>query len=215
MEPALGLRLRGLSVGYGARTVLHGIDWAIGRGECWLLNGTNGSGKTTLLRTLAGLQPALAGTMECGPSLRVAYVPAETAMSTTLPLRLDEVVRMGAYRLDPHGPAYGKVWRERAERMLELSGLSARRQQAFSRSSSGEKQRTLLARALMGEPHVLLMDEPTSNLDRESVDVFMQVLIGLRREKRVTLLISTHAHGQFAALEPRVMRIADGTLVRR
>jgi ABC-type Mn2+/Zn2+ transport system ATPase subunit len=204
-----------LSAGYGAQIVLRGIDWSIGPGECWLLNGTNGSGKTTLLRTLAGLQPALAGALECAPGLRMAYVPAETAMSTTLPLRLDEVVRMGAYRLDPRGPAYGKAFWERAERMLELSGLKARRHQAFSRSSSGEKQRTLLARALMGEPHVLLMDEPTSNLDRNSVDVFMNVLMGLRRDRRVTLLISTHAHGQFAPLEPRMMAIEDGTLVRR
>jgi ABC-type Mn2+/Zn2+ transport system ATPase subunit len=215
LEPAPGLRLRGLRVGYGTRTILRAIDWSIGPGECWLLNGANGSGKTTLLRTLAGLQPALEGALECDPSLRLAYVPAETAMSTTLPLRLDEVVRMGAYRLDPHGPLYGKASRERAERLLEVSGLSSRRRQAFSRSSSGEKQRTLLARALMGEPHILLMDEPTSNLDRGSVDVFMKVLMELRREQRVTILISTHALAQFAPLDPRVMEIAGGTLVRR
>jgi ABC-type Mn2+/Zn2+ transport system ATPase subunit len=205
--------MRGLSVGYGSRAILSGIDWSLGPGECWRLHGPNGSGKTTLLRTLAGLQPPLAGAVDAEAELRLAYVPAETALSTTLPLRLEEVVQMGAYRLHPRGPMYGRDLRERADELLERAGLGSRRWQAFSRSSSGEKQRTLLARALMSEPQVLLMDEPTSNLDRDSLNVFMDVLTELRR-RHVTMLISTHARELFAPLQPGEMSIVDGTLVR-
>ena len=207
------LLLRGLRVGYGAVTVLSGIELELRAGDCRLLRGPNGSGKTTLLRTLAGLQPPLAGTIEATAALRLAYVPAETALSTTLPLRLDEVVRMGAYRQEPGGWGYSRALREREERLLAACGLSVKRAQAFTRSSSGEKQRTLLARALMGDPHLLLMDEPTSNLDRESLTIFMDMLRALRREHRVGMLISTHAHEQFAPLAPGMIEVREGFLV--
>ena len=202
----------GLSVGYGAATVLGGIDLILRCGECWLLRGPNGSGKTTLLKTLVGMQPALGGTLVVPAELRLAYVPAETALVTTLPLRLDEVVRMGAYRLEPAGLTYSRTLREREERLLTETGLVPKRSQAFSRSSSGEKQRALLARALMSEPHLLLMDEPTSNLDRESLTIFMSMLETLRGEHRVGMLISTHAHDLFASLNPRVIEVRDGSL---
>jgi ABC-type Mn2+/Zn2+ transport system ATPase subunit len=206
------MALRDLSVGYGAAMVLRGITLVMREGECLLLHGPNGSGKTTLLRTLAGLQPPLAGTIERSPELRLAYVPAEAGLTTTLPLRLDEVVRMGAYRLDPRGWRLGAALREREERLLASCGLARKRRQAFCRSSSGEKQRALLARALMGEPNFLLMDEPTSNLDRESLEIFMGMLRAMWRE-RVGMLISTHALDQFEPMQPAVIEARDGTLV--
>lgn len=207
------LELFGLAVGYGALAILSGITLVLRPGECWLLRGLNGSGKTTLLRTLAGLLPPLAGRIVPSAGLSMTYVPAETSMSTTLPLRLDEVVRMGAYRMQPRGWNYPRTLREREERLLVECGLSRKRDQAFSRSSSGEKQRALLARALMAEPHLLLLDEPTSNLDRESLGIFMRMLGSLRREGRVGLLISTHAHDQFAPLQPGMLEVRDETLV--
>jgi ABC-type multidrug transport system ATPase subunit len=102
--------------------------------------------------------------------------------------------------------------REREERLLAETGLTAKRGQAFSRSSSGEKQRALLARALMSGPHLLLMDEPTSNLDGTSLEIFMRMLGNLRQEHGVGMLISTHAHHQFAPLRPGIIEVVDGTL---
>jgi zinc transport system ATP-binding protein len=208
----VGMMLRGLSVGYGAVLILKDVTLTLREGDCWLLRGPNGSGKTTLLRTIAGLQPPLAGTITATPGLRMAYVPAETTLSTTLPLRLEEVVRMGGYQLEPRGIGYGRTLREREKRLLEECGLTVKRKQAFSRSSSGERQRALLARALMGGPHLLLMDEPTSNLDRESLEIFMRMLRILREEHQTGMLISTHAHDQFASLQPRIMDVRDGSL---
>lgn len=210
-QSTVQVSLRDVTVGYDGAAVLSGISVDLVRGDCRLLRGPNGSGKTTLLRTVAGLIPTLSGTMERTPGLALAYVPAEATLSPSLPLRLDEVALMGAFRDHPWGPTYPGVVREKARSLLERLGLSAKRSQAFNRSSSGEKQRTLLARALMASPDILLMDEPTSNLDRESLGYFMEMLQELHGEQ-VGMVISTHAHDLFASLSPRILEVRDGRL---
>ncbi|MCZ6552767.1 MAG: ATP-binding cassette domain-containing protein [SAR324 cluster bacterium] len=211
-SPGRPLLLRNVAVGFPAARVLSGVTLEWRPGECWLLQGPNGSGKTTLLRTVAGLLPLLGGKIDIPHGMGLAYVPAETAMNTPLPLRLDEVVLMGAYRLQSHGVRYRATLRARARELLGDSGLWEKRAQAFSRSSSGEKQRTLLARALMSSPHLLLMDEPTTNLDRDSLGYFMDVLRVLR-EQGMGMVIATHAHQQFSTLSPRLLDIRDGRVL--
>lgn len=211
-EPlTIAVSLRDLAVGYGAVEILSEINLSMAAGECWLLSGANGSGKTTLLNTIAGLLRPLRGVVERSPGLVLSYVPAEGSLSPTLPLRLDEVALMGAFSQHPAGPSFPRPTRQRAQGLLRRLGLWPKRRQAFNRSSSGERQRTLLARALMAAPNLLLMDEPTSNLDRDSLSYFMETLRSLGRDG-MGMLVSTHLHDQFAPLTPGVLELRDGRI---
>lgn len=212
-EPlTIGVLLRNVAVGYGAVEILSEINFSVSEGECWLLRGANGSGKTTLLNTIAGLLRPLRGVVERSPGLVVSYVPAEGSLSPTLPLRLDEVALMGAYSQHPLGPSFPRPTRQRAQGLLRRLGLWPKRRQAFNRSSSGERQRTLLARALMAAPNLLLMDEPTSNLDRDSLSYFMETLRSLVRDG-MGMLVSTHLHPQFAPFNPGFLELRAGRIL--
>jgi heme exporter protein A len=183
--------VRGLRRRFGATPVLRGVDLVVARGECVAVFGPNGAGKSTLLRTLAGLLRADSGDVSLfGHALpadgalrrRLGYLGHDTFLYRDLDAREN---------LDYYGRLYGVQDRARAERLLAdvgLGGVGQRRVAGFSR---GMQQRLGLARALLHEPELLLLDEPLTGLDPEGAALLTSILRRLA-DDGVTVLMATH-----------------------
>ncbi len=187
------LTARGLTVGYAGHAILPALDLAVRPGESWALVGRNGSGKTTTMRALLGLLPPIAGRIERGAGLRIGYVPQRATVDASVPGRVVDVVRAGLDHgwtfLDPRVPFRGNAAVKRALDAVDAADL---RRQHFARLSEGQKQRVLIARALVAEPALMVLDEPTSALDPVSEEGIFALLDRLRRARRLALLIASH-----------------------
>jgi heme exporter protein A len=157
------LQAASLSVARGGVTVLSGLTFAVGAGQALCLRGPNGSGKTTLLRTLAGLQPAVSGTVELNPEA-VAYAAHADGLKSTLTV---------AENLSFWAEVYGGPATSKAIAAMDLAPLSNRRAGALS---AGQKRRLGLARLLVTGRPLWLLDEPTVSLDTASVALFAGVV---------------------------------------
>lgn len=195
------LRTEGLAVGYPGRPVLSGLDLELRAGELVCLLGPNGAGKSTLLRTLAGLQPPLAGRIRL-EDRDMADLPAPARarrIAIVLTERLElghltvyDLATLGRY---PHTGWSGRLTAEDGEavrRGLEEAGAWELRHRPCDELSDGEKQRALLARALAQDPAALLLDEPTAFLDLPRRVEAMRALRRLTRGRGRAVLLSTH-----------------------
>ncbi len=199
------LRTRDLSVGYRSRSsrcvVLEHLDLSVQPGELVCLLGPNGIGKSTLLRTLAKMQPALAGTIELGGAdlRRLSQSEIARRLGVVLTERLLvgaltglQVVELGRY---PHSGWFGRLSAhddEMVRRSVDVVGARHLVARDCSKLSDGECQRIMIARALAQEPLMLLLDEPTAFLDVPSRVELMGVLRRLARDEHVAMVVSTH-----------------------
>ena len=165
--------LSNVTLGYGGNPVLTGVSLRIMVGERIAVLGPNGAGKTTLLRGLVGLLAPLAGQVK-GSSSRFGVVPQRERLDPIFPITTRELVLQGAIRrLGGWSRGYSQVDRARAEALLNELGLEPQTDRPLNHLSGGQRQRALVARALMSNPQVLLLDEPTSGVDRKSTEVIL------------------------------------------
>jgi heme exporter protein A len=157
------IEVRNLAVARGGVTVLQGLGFAVGAGQALILRGPNGSGKTTLLRTLAGLQPPVAGEVMLAPDT-VAYAAHADGLKSSLTV---------AENLDFWAAIYGGPAIDRAVQAMDLASLTRRR---AGELSAGQKRRLGLARLLVTGRPLWLLDEPTVSLDVASVALFAGVV---------------------------------------
>ncbi|HVS19426.1 MAG TPA: metal ABC transporter ATP-binding protein [Planctomycetota bacterium] len=195
--------------GYHRRAVVSGVDLTVERGDFLGIVGPNGAGKTTLFRGLLGLIPPLAGTVT-RTTRAIGYVPQRETLDAIYPVTVEEVVRMGAFGALRGWRGLSREARERARACLERVGLYERRAQAFSSLSGGQRQRALIGRALMVEPELLLLDEPTSGVDRGAQARILELLIGLNRSRGMAVLLVSHQLAMVRETVQRVAWVADG-----
>ncbi len=194
-EPAL--RLQGLSVAYGREPVLEGVSGSVDAGGSLALIGPNGAGKSTLIRSILGLVPAVAGTVEVLGTTperarrRVAYVPQADTLDPQFPVNALQVVLMGRYRRVGWFRRPGRDDKTAAGAALDRVGLADRGSDRYGTLSGGQRQRVLLARALAQEARLLLLDEPFNGLDATTTEVVLDVLAELRADG-VALVMATH-----------------------
>jgi zinc/manganese transport system ATP-binding protein len=193
------------SAGYGRTTVLHDVDLTIGDTTFTGIVGPSGAGKTTLLRVLLGLIQPSSGTRTTAPGLRVAYVPQLETVDWKFPVTVAECVLMARteHRVWP--------WPSREERaavaaVLERLGIADLAERHIRELSGGQQQRMFLARALLREPHVLLLDEPTSGVDINTRHDVLHLLGDLHREG-MAIVLTTHDLNGMAAHLPRLVCI--------
>ena len=209
---------RSFQLGKRKIEVLRGISTEISHGEAIFLCGASGAGKTTLLYTLAGLEQPESGTVEFeGTRL---YEGGEAVQARIRNERIGFVFQ--GYFLLPELTALenallpsmigGGVKREAAERALRDVGLGDRLHHLPTELSGGEQQRVAIARALINDPSVIFADEPTGNLDSKTGETIIELLLGLVRERRKTLVVVTH-DAQLATRGDRRLEIHDGLLV--
>ena len=189
MEPLI--RLRAASFGYGREPVLQGVELEVARGAYFGIAGANGAGKTTLLRGLLGLLEPMRGSVE-RHTRALGYVPQRETLDPIYPLSVQEVVDMGAYGRLRGLRRPSAADRRLATEALERVGMLDRRKERFAALSGGQRQRVLIARALVMGPEILLLDEPTSGVDRRAEEAILALLHELVREGVAVLLVSHH-----------------------
>ncbi|MEQ9823851.1 MAG: ABC transporter ATP-binding protein [Puniceicoccaceae bacterium] len=187
--------VRDVCFSYRRREILHNVNLEIPAGSMTAIVGPNGGGKTTLLHLMLGLlqpdrgQIALLG---CDPVLRrseVGYVPQKLDLDRNFPVNALEVVRMG-FLAPKRRWAWGQSLRKRALELLVSTGAEHLAQQAFSELSGGERQRVLIARALASDPSLLLLDEPTANVDPRSEHEIYELFRELNQ--RIPIVFVSH-----------------------
>ena len=195
------LRLERASCRYGGDLALEEVDLELARGDRLALLGPNGGGKTTLLRLLLGLRPPSSGRLRWETprgALRLGYVPQFPGFDRHFPLRVAEVVLQG--RLAERRPLrrLPSAARAAAAETIERLGLGALAGAYLDELSGGELKRTLVARALVARPDLLVLDEPTASLDEPSRRVLWELVGELPRTTAVVLATHDLAPGVFA-----------------
>lgn len=199
-----------LTIGYDHHVVQRDLKFELHPGEMVCMLGPNGCGKSTLLRTLAGLQPALSGTFTTSTlNSQLSTIP-HIALVLTERLSLDnttvhDVVAMGRYPYTSFLGGLSTTDEQIIEQSLADVGLSNTAQTFFNDHSDGEKQRTLIAKALAQETSIILLDEPTAHLDLPNRIRVLQLLRRVAREQNKTILISTHELDLAIKLSDRIM----------
>jgi zinc transport system ATP-binding protein len=220
----LGLELSG-------RQILRDINLVVEPGEFLGVIGPNGGGKTSLLRILLGILPPTSGLVRwsdpaCGTP-RIGYVPQRTGMDRDYPLSSREIVKQGAPGLLPFFGSSRREANRKSDEMLARVGLSDRAEARFVDLSGGQQRRLLLARALMNDPNVLLLDEPTAGVDAQGQEQFCDILCEFSRQGVTVILVShdiplitahadrvaclcvgLHWHGAAKALDQKTVRDA-------
>ncbi len=207
------IELQNVSLGYGKAVVLRDVSLDVLEGDFLGIVGPNGSGKTTLLKAILGLLKPMSGTLRTSPDAsRVGYVPQRDSVDTIFPLTVMDIVLMGRYPgLGPFALP-GRSDRAAAERALEHVGILDLSRRAYSSLSGGQKQRALIARALVGEPSLLILDEPTNGMDLQSERAIMDLVATLHNEDRITVMMVTHLLNTVINYAHRVAIVGDSAV---
>ena len=206
------LEVKGLKKKLGKREVIKGIDFSIEEGEIFGFLGPNGAGKTTTIRMLVGLIAPNEGTISiCGKDLiknkesalkNVGAVVENPELYKYLSGR-ENLMQIARIR---------KVSKVEVDKLIELVGLKDRIKDKVSKYSLGMKQRLGLASALMGNPKVLILDEPTNGLDPSGIMDFREIIKKISKEKGIAVFISSHILSEVQNLCDRVAFTKDGII---
>jgi zinc transport system ATP-binding protein len=208
----LALELEGVDFAYPhGPQVLRDVDLQVAAGEFLAIAGPNGGGKTTLLRLALGLEQPARGRVSLfgepaqrfGDRARLGYLPQRAQLGVQAPATVREVVAAGRSPLKPFGRR-GAADREAIDRAIERVGLSAFAKRSLTRLSGGQQQRAFIAKALVADPKLLALDEPTSGVDVEAQEALAELLARLHDELGVTILYVSH---EFGAIEHVVERL--------
>lgn len=192
-DPQPVLRLENVRVGYAGRALLPPISLAIQPGELWVVVGPNGSGKSTLLKTALGLLPPISGSVWKPPHVRISFVPQRSQVDLSFPTRVIDYVADG---LDRNWSFLNPFFRLRQGRILQQTlsevDLSSHQHMPLRQLSEGQRQRAMLARAVVSTPTLLVMDEPTSALDIRSERSVFELLNTLCRTRHLAIIVVVH-----------------------
>ena len=218
MTSARLIDLRDVNFAYGRTVVLRNVQFALDAGDFVGLVGPNGAGKTTLLRGILGLLKPRSGERRISPpgagsEVVFGYVPQEKAVDPFFPLSVLDVVLMGRYRLLGPGRRPAPPDRRAALACLEHVQLSDLAGTSFQELSGGQKQRVLLARALATEPHVLVLDEPTSAMDLAAEKRLMAVIEERHETQGLTVVLAAHDLNLIGRFASKIGIVAGGRVL--
>lgn len=207
------IRCDALSVAYETNFALENVTMHVRRGEFVGIVGPSGSGKTSLLKAITGAVPAARGSVEVMRGTRIGYVPQVESVDWNFPITVGEVLAMTRTRR--RWPTVTKTERQEMAEVLESLGIGGLQDRHIRELSGGQQQRVFVARAMFGNPDVLLLDEPTSGVDVRTRHEVLHLLHDLHG-KGTTIVLTTHDLNGLASHLPRLVClnrevIADGS----
>ena len=207
------ITFEGVDLGYGRQPVLKSINFDVERGDFLGIVGPNGAGKTTLLKAILGLIRPMSGRVRRSEDgVRLGYVPQRDSVDSLFPLTVLDIVLMGRYStLGPIGlPSSGD--RKLAINALDHVAIADLASRPYPSLSGGQKQRALIARALVGEPNLLILDEPTNGMDLVSEKAIMDLVRHLHENDGITVLMVSHLLNTVVNYAHRIAIVGDGIL---
>jgi len=212
----VAVRARGLAKRYDGIVAVDGIDFDVRRGECFGFLGPNGAGKTTTMKMIYGLASVHTGELEVlgrdiarerrAVKARLGVVPQEDNLDRDLSVRENLLTQAGYFGIG------GERAERRVEELLEFSLLAGRADSGIRELSGGMRRRLLIARALINDPELVVLDEPTTGLDPQARQTLWHTLERLR-DQGVTLLLTTHYMEEAARLCDRLVIMDLGRIV--
>jgi zinc transport system ATP-binding protein len=183
-NPESILSVRDLAISFDGRTVIHGLNFDLHAGDDLAVIGPNGSGKTVLLKALLGLIP-FDGEIRWSPRARLGYVPQKVAADRRMPINIEDLLAAKARFL--------KLPAQAVDAVAETVGLTPELlNTSVGILSGGQFQKALIAFALLGDPNVLLFDEPTASLDELAQERIYELVAQLRQQKGMTVILVSH-----------------------
>lgn len=186
------LKLDNVVIGYEKTGMLGPISLKVETNQFWGVLGPNGSGKSTLLKTILSLLPPVSGDVILHENLVLGYVPQNEKFDSIFPISVEEIVSMGRYSRVGPGKKLSKDDYDIVERKIESVGISHLKDRTFRSLSGGEQQRALLARAIAGEPDLLVLDEPTASVDIKGEEEIMELVKKIQTDSKVAVLMVSH-----------------------
>ena len=208
--------LKSVTKAYGDKIVLDSVNLQVYEGEILALLGPNGSGKTTLLKMLALLENPTNGEVSIANGEVTAKNTEKIRMLTTLVFQKTTLFSTSVYNNVAYGLKIRKVPKKTCEqevkKVLELVKLQGFENRSAKKLSGGEQQRVTIARALALKPRLLLLDEPTANLDPKNASMLEGIIAAVNRELETTIVMATHNMFQARTLPHRIALISDGRI---
>lgn len=187
------IELENVSLGYERHVVLKNLNLKISEGDFICVVGPNGSGKSTLIKGILGLIKPLKGKIKYN-GLRqnfIGYMPQETKVDANFPASVMEIVLSGTLNSIGFKPFYTKEMKELALKNLKILGIENLKNKSFADLSGGQRQKVLLARSLSATSKLLILDEPSNNLDTKSKETLYKVVKELN-QNGITIIMITH-----------------------
>ena len=188
------VRVKNLTLGYNGQAILKNLSFVVEEGDFICVVGRNGSGKTTLVKGILGLIKPMQGEVvfeDLQPNF-VGYMPQETNVNEYFPATVFEIVLSGSLNRAKRKFFYSQSDKKEALEKLELLKLIKIKNKSFNELSGGQKQKVLLARSLMATNKLLILDEPSNNLDFETKKDFYEILKKINQEQKITVIMITH-----------------------
>jgi zinc transport system ATP-binding protein len=211
---AMAISVEHVWFSYNDRAVLEDVTFDVESGTSYALIGPNGGGKTTLLKLTIGLLPLMRGSIRVfglspeqvrkTPGI-IGYVPQHIIIDWNFPATVEDVVLMGAYGTLGLFRRVGPGLRQRAAELLELIDMKDYARQPIGKLSGGQQQRVFIARALIAQPQLLILDEPTAGLDSGGQHQFYTFIHNLKEQMHLTTLMVSHDMGQLLKFAEQII----------
>lgn len=187
------IELKNINVGYGNTNVLKDVNLNIQKNKFITLIGPNGGGKTTLIKTILGFLTPDSGTIRKKQELSIGYVPQKESFEKSFPIKVKNVILSGILSDNLFFHKYSKKNKNKLKDILNSLKINDLKNKQINELSGGEMQKVFLARSLIKEPNLLLLDEPFANIDNESKNKYLKLLKDL--SENMTIMLISHDIG--------------------
>ena len=186
------ISMQSVQLGYGKTIVLDNVNIKINHGDYVAIVGTNGCGKTTLLRSMMGMLSPKKGNITTEPSTKIGYVPQKDALDMLFPLTVFEVVQMGLYGLLKPWQRLQQKHKQDIHQVIEQVQLKDKAHHLFRDLSGGQRQKALIARALVARPNCIMLDEPATGIDIPGQYEILDFIYQIHHQYQTTVIMISH-----------------------
>ena len=204
--------VKGLTLGYENEKIINNISFSVEEKDFIIVVGKNGAGKSTLIKGILGLIKPMSGEIVFDESLNkkhIGYMPQETKVDGAFPASVMEIVLSGRINKMGKRPFYNKEDKAEAIKALKILNILDIKNKSFCDLSGGQRQKTLLARSLCATDKLLILDEPSNNLDNTSREEFYLLLMKLNKELGISIIMISHDVDIDKMLGNKLLRITD------